>query len=61
MADLQSSSFTHSSYQAANEAARKSEGVTFTSDAGNGWTHLVHFNGQRLVHTSVSPEGITVF
>lgn len=53
------SNFTHESYEAANKAAKANPGVVFTSDAGNGWTHQVHYceSRRRLIHQSINPDG----
>jgi hypothetical protein len=54
--------FTHSSYQAANQAAKQNPGVLYTSDAGDGWTHEVYFCERlnRLVHATVNPNGLRI-
>jgi hypothetical protein len=60
---MTTTTFTHNSYEAANKAAMADKGVTYTSDAGNGWIHEVTFDHRlkRLVHCTINPEGIRIY
>ena len=49
-------------YAAANAAARANPGILFESDAGDGWTHQVHYCARRgrLIHVSINPDGLRI-